>query len=87
MIEKENFEFGNYVIVFDVLGRFVKDIWGEKVTFVWRGLKGYVERYYFYLVRKEVGLEKIEVSKNWICIFKMDKKICFVRLENFLLNK
>ena len=85
--EKENFESGNHVIAPDVLGRLVKDIWGEKVTFVWRGSKGHVERHYLHLARKEVGLEKTEVPKNWTCISKMDKKTCFVRLENFLLNK
>ena len=85
--EKENFESGNHVIAPDVLGRLVKDIWGEKVTFVWRGSKGHVERHYLHLARKEVGLEKTEVRKIWTCISKMDKKTCFVRLENFLLNK
>lgn len=64
----------------------MKDIWGEKVMIVWRGLRDYVESYYFYLGRREGCLE-IELFKNWICVFKMDKKICFVRLENFLLNK
>ena len=85
--EKENFESGNYVIAPDVLGKLVKDIWGEKVTLVRKGSRGHVERHYLHLARKEVGLEKTELPKNWTCISKMDKKTCFVKLENFLLNK
>ena len=84
--EKDNFESGNHVVAPDVLflGKLVNDIWGEKVTIKWRGSRGHVERHYLHLARKEVGLEKTELPKNWTYIFKMDKKTCFVRLENFL---
>ena len=55
--EKENFESGDYIIAPDVLGKLVKDIWGEKVTIVRRGSRGHVERHYLHLARKEESRE------------------------------
>ncbi len=83
--EKENLESGNDGISPEVLGKLVKDIWGEKVTIVRRGSRDNVERYYLHLARS--GLEKIEFPKNWTCISETDSKSCFVRLEKYLLNK
>lgn len=85
---EENFQSGNHVIAPDVslLGKLVKDIWGEKVTIVRRGSRDHAESHYLHLGRREGCLET-ELPKNWICVSKMDKKTCFVRLENFLLNK
>ena len=57
------------------------------MTIVRRGSRDNVERHYLHLSRREVGLEKTELPKNWTCISEKDKKTYFVRLENFLLNK
>ena len=84
---EENFESGNHVIAPSILGKLVKDIWGEKVTTVRRGSRGHAEKHYLHLGRREVDIEKTELPKNWTCISKLDKKTCFVRLENFFLNK
>jgi len=74
---KENFESGSDALAPDVIGKLVIDIWEEKVTIVQRGSRNHEERHYLHLARREVGLEKTEVPKNWTCILKKDKKTCF----------
>ena len=86
-MEKENLEAGHDCLTAYIIGRLVKDIWGEKVGIVRRGATGNTARHYLHLARREYFSEKMQIPKNWLCVAASVNETCFIRMESYLLNK